>query len=201
MAAQYFCNNIPEDSILYEFKGNFNTKAFEDDTFVFNHQFHIYFQTSTGYFRAIKSPFQLGDVFIPGQLDVRKKHISVGPIKVFIFHKEVLFVDAWSLHYEYQRKLNNTEKSYFGEYKFYIESPLTFLQQFEPLFGAFKDVNLLEFSSRFNQLIQHDVFLFFQTTNSQSNSQELEESLHEVINHKFEPYGIVLTQFTLNSSQ
>lgn len=197
----YSCKSIPDDIILYEFKGDFNIKAYEDDSFDFGDQFHVYFQTSMGFFRTIKSPFYLGDVFKIGQLSERKKHTPVGSIRVFLFYKEVLYSDAWSLQYDFQRKISDLENDYFGEYKFLIESPLTFLEQSPKLFGTLKDLTLIEFSSRFNQLIQHDVITILQTFIPQSPTQELEGKLFESIKNKLDSLGIVLTQFNLNSSK
>jgi hypothetical protein len=200
MEGKYRCEFIPENAILYEFKGDFNIKAFEDDSFIFSDQFHVYFQTSSGFFRAIKSPFYLGDILNIGQLSMRKKHIPVGPIKTFLLHKEVLYADAWSLHYDYQRKLDNPQKTYYGEYKFFIESPLTFLEHAPTLLGALNNLTLIEFSSRFNQLVQHDVFKVLKSY-SHINIKDNEKKLHEAMKQKLEPYGIAVTHFTLNSSK
>ena len=201
MSKTYTCQSIPDDIILFEFKGEFNTKAFEDDSFVFSDQLHVYFQTSNGFFRAIKSPFFLGDILNLGQLSSRKKRTAVGPIQIFIFHKDVLYADAWSLHYDYQRKLDHPENTYFGEYKFFIESPLTFLEHAPSLLGTLKDLSLLEFSSRLNQLIQHDVFNVIQSASLPLSTKAYEQRLDETMKHKLDPFGIAVTSFTLNSSK
>lgn len=201
MAHIYRCESIPDDMLLYEFKGDFNTKAFEDDSFTFSDQFHVYFQTSHAFYRAIKSPFLLGDSLSLGQLGSRKKHISVGPLQVFIFLKDVMYIDAWSLHYEFQKKLSQPNVGYFGEYKFYIESPSNFLENASTLIGPLKSFTLLEFSARLNQLIQHDILKVLQASSPVEKTLDNEEALYDMMKLKLEPYGIAVTSFTLNSSK
>jgi hypothetical protein len=199
----YQIKSISEKAIVEEIHDGFNEGAFEDDSFMIPDHLHAYVQLNETFYRTIKSPFFLSDVLNSGSLSEKKKHKLVGPLKLFCLQKEVLYVDRWSLQFDNQKKVKNLDYSLSGDYKFFIESPANFLKHFVPFFGPLQSVHLVQFSTKFNHLIQQDLLaiLFTFTSISEADGQRIQMEMLQKLNTRFSKVGIKIHTFTVNISK
>lgn len=194
---------IPEQAILEEIIDDFNKESFEDDVFQVGEQITTYFFYKDEFLRTIKSPFFVGDVIQSGNLSEKKKHKKLGPLRVFCLHKDVLYVDHWSLQYDYQKKVEHLAFQIYGDYKFFIESPSTFLKTFSTFLGPLTSIHLLDFSSKFNQWIQHDIVstLLQTSLTKPEDLSSFEQALMVKVQQRFLRLGIKITTMTVNISK
>jgi hypothetical protein len=196
----YQISILPEQAILEEIIDNFNQEAFEDDVFQVADQITTYFFYRDEFHRTIKSPFFVGDIIQSGTLSEKKKHKKVGPLRVFCLQKDVIFVDHWSLQYDYQKKVEHLAFQLYGDYKFFIESPSTFLKTFSTFWGPLASIHLLDFSSKFNQWIQHDIVstLLQTSLTKPEDLSSFEQALMVKVQQRFLRLGIKITTMTVN---
>jgi hypothetical protein len=198
----YQIKSIPEKAIIEEIHDSFNDESFEDDSFLIGDHLHAYFFLNNIFYRNIKSPFYLSDILSSGTLSEKKKHKPLGALKLFCLNKEVLYVDRWALQYDNQKKVPNLSDSLSGDYKFYIESPSNFLKNFSTWFGPLKSIDLIQFSSRFNQLLQQDllaVLVHFPSI-STFDVESVQLQMLAKLNQRYAQVGIKIQSISVNVS-
>jgi len=193
----YKVDNIPDHSIVYEFLGSFNQNVHADAVFELPQRVIGYFLFKDQWHRALSSPFYFEDVVIPNRIEFKKKHQSLGAVRLFLFHKNVDFVVPFSLLKDSKKQLTNFKYDIIGEYSFFIQKPWQFLEQFSTFFGGLKNLNIQEFIQYMQPSLQSELVQLIKNNPTEITSEPLEALFAHQMNKRVNPIGLILQRLRL----